>query len=321
MLKGIFSYLLRYKEFGAVVGFLTIFILFSLLAPKNFLSLSNFGSLLTMASILGIMAIGVSFLMISGEFDLSVGSTFALVPLVLALLVNSGVNPILAFFVCLVVALIVGFANGIITVKTEIPSFITTLGMMMLIRGVVLAITGGFPIPYDGELGLITALNARIFGTNFRVSNLWFIILALIFTIILTRTSYGNWTFATGGNKEVARELGVNAAKVKVINFMLTALLAGFAGCVNLGRFLIVQASQGRGMELEAIAAAVIGGNLLMGGYGTIMGTLIGATLIGMVRSGLILAGAPSYWYQAFVGAILIVAVIINLRIKRVTAG
>jgi len=138
----------------------------------------------------------------------------------------------------------------------------------------------------------------------------------LILAIILNRTPYGNRVFAAGGNKKVAKALGVNVNRVKLISFTLSGILAGFAGCVQFSRFGSVDALRGTGVELEAIASAVIGGTLLTGGYGSLVGTFFGALLIGMVRSGLVMAGAPAYWYRAFIGVILIIAVIINTKVR-----
>jgi simple sugar transport system permease protein len=236
------------------------------------------------------------------------------------LLTNSGLVSVIAFFIALGIASCIGLANGIITVRTGIPSFITTLGTMMFLRGILLAVSRGFTISYSGHSTFITALSLRFAG-GFRTSVFWFIGLAILFAMILGRTRYGNWVFATGDDKEVARAMGVNPDRVKLTNFMLSGVLAGFAGCVNLARFKLVDPTMGMGMELEAISAAVIGGTLLSGGYGSIVGAFIGAILIGMIRSGLILAGAPTYWYQAFIGVILIVAAIINIRIRRMVAG
>jgi simple sugar transport system permease protein len=275
--------------------------------------------MVTMAAQLGIMAVGISFLMISGEFDLSVGSVYCFSPMILAMLVKQGVPPWIAILVGLLFAALIGTSNGIITLKMGIPSFITTLGMMMLVRGIILAITGGFTITYkpQSSMDLISLLNMRFGETNFRASAVWFILLVLAFTFVLDRTRYGNWVLATGGDQGTAGALGVNWKRTKLINFILCSVLAGFSGMVNMGRFLTIEADLGDGMELEAIAAAVIGGNLLSGGYGSVLGTLIGTSLVGMVRSGLVLAGAPVFWYRAFIGIILIIAVIINLRVQR----
>jgi simple sugar transport system permease protein len=135
--------------------------------------------------------------------------------------------------------------------------------------------------------------------------------------VILVRTRYGNAVYATGGNRDAARVLGVATDKVKLVNFIISALLAGLAGCIQFARFLSVDPMRGQGLELEAIAAAVIGGTLLTGGAGNLIGTLFGVLLVGMVRSGLVQAGAPAYWYQAFVGVIVVVAVVVNTNLRR----
>lgn len=304
----------RWPEFGVILAFLTLFTIFSLLAPR-FFTLRNLTGVFTIVSELGIMTIGVAFLMIAGEFDLSVSSVYALSGFFFVTLANS-INSLLALIITLLIAAIVGLLNGTITLRAHIPSFITTLGMMMFLRGIMLAVTGGRSVSYHGDF-IAQMMLTRFIGHGFRPSHIWFIALALLFSLILTRTRYGNWVFATGGGKEVARAMGVNVNRVKVINFIISAVMAGLAGCIVLNRFKIANASFGVGMELEAIAAAVIGGTFLMGGYGTIIGAFFGAFLMGMMRTGLIMSGAPAYWYQAFVGAILIIAATINLKLRR----
>ncbi|RMF29097.1 MAG: ABC transporter permease, partial [Chloroflexi bacterium] len=143
-----------------------------------------------------------------------------------------------------------------------------------------------------------------------------FVLIVLIFQVVLTQTRYGNGVYATGGDPGAARALGVNVARTKIINFVLSAMLAALAGIIQFSRFKSVDPLRGQEWELQAIAAAVIGGTLLTGGYGSILGTALGVMLVGMVRSGLVLAGAPAYWYRAFIGVILIAAVIINVRIR-----
>ncbi len=312
---------IRFREFGAIIGFALVFIAFGVITPGSFLSFQNIGSILAMASQLGIMAVGISFLMISGEFDLSVGSVYALSPIIMAYLVRVGINPLIALLVGLIVAGIVGLSNGLITLKGEIPSFITTLGMMMFIRGVIFAVTGGFPVLYKGHpLGLLPILNSNWGASTFRTSIIWFLFFVLLFSLILNRTAYGNWVQATGGNRKTAEALGINWKKVKITNFITCSVLAGYSGIINMSRFKTVEATLGEGMELEAIAVAVIGGNLLTGGHGTILGTLIGAILMGVIRSGLILVGAPAFWYRAFIGVVLIVAVVVNIRVQKKVA-
>ena len=308
-----FSQVRRWPEFGVILAFLILFIIFSTFSSK-FFTLRNVTGILTIVSELGIMAIGVAFLMIAGEFDLSVSSVYALSGFLFVTLANKFNSP-LAFIITLAVAAFIGFCNGTITLHARIPSFITTLGTMLFLRGTLLAITGGESVSYKSDIIMPTLLT-RFIGSGFRPSHIWFVLLTLLFSLVLTNTRYGNWVFATGGNKEVARAMGVNVNKVKVINFMLSSLMASLSGCIVISRFNIANASFGTGMELEAIASAVIGGTFLTGGYGTIIGVFFGALLMGMMRTGLIMIGAPAYWYQAFVGAILILAATINLKLR-----
>jgi len=308
-----FSQIRRWPEFGVMLAFMVLLTIFSIFS-SNFLSLRNITGILTIVSELGIMAIGVAFLMIAGEFDLSVSSVYAFSGFLFVILANKYNSP-LAFVITLAIAAFIGICNGIITLRTHIPSFIATLGMQLLVRGSLLAVTGGESVSYSSDAIMPTILT-RFMGFGFRPSHIWFIALTLIFSIILTNTRYGNWVFATGGNREVARAMGVNTNKVKVINFMLSALMASLSGCIVISRFNLANASFGTGMELEAIASAVIGGTFLTGGYGTIIGVFFGALLMGMMRTGLVMIGAPAYWYQAFVGVILIIAATINLKLR-----
>jgi simple sugar transport system permease protein len=310
---------LEYREIGGIIGLIIISAVFALLS-KEFLSLATFAAILTVTAELGVVAVGTAFLIISGEFDLSVGSIFAVASMTLAILLNAGLPPLVTVLIALSLSTAMGYMNGFITLRTGIPSFITTLGMMMFWRGVLLAVTGGFTISYKGESVLINLLSERFLG-DFSTAALWLILVTILFEIILSGTRYGNWVYATGGNSAVARALGVNVDRVKLFNFMISGLLAGLGGCISFGRFRLVDPTLGMGMELETITAAVIGGTLLTGGYGSIVGAFIGAFLVGMVRTGLILAGAPAYWYRAFIGIVLVIAAIINIKIKKRVAG
>lgn len=305
----------RYPEFGVIIGVLVVFLTFSFIG-RRFLSLDNFTRILTVVSELGIITIGVAFVMICGEFDLSVGATYCFCAFVFATLVKTGLYSPLALVAALGVGIFIGFVNGTIVVRTGIPSFIATLGMMMGLKGLLLAITKGSSVRYVGD-AVVPIMLSRFVGYGFRPSHFWFIGLTLLFTYILVRTRYGNWVFATGGDKNIARAMGVNVNRVKVTNFCISGLLAGLSGSMVLVRFQIANPAFGTGIEFEAITAAVIGGTSLMGGYGTVIGAALGAFLVSMIRSGLILAGAPGYWYQGFVGVILVVASIITLRLTR----
>jgi simple sugar transport system permease protein len=318
--KQVLDRVLRVKEIGALSGLIIVMFVFTLLS-ENFLTWRNFIGIFTTSSELGIIAIGICFLMIAGEFDLSVGSVFAVAPMLGAKLANSGVPMFFAFLAGLLFAGLIGLLNGTIVIKAKIPSFIATLGSMMFFRGVLLAVSQGFTIDYLGEeTGFLNVLGGKIFF-GMRSSGIWFILGTIILSIILTQTKYGNHVSAVGGNPGTAKAVGVSVNKVKVINFIVCAMFAGFAGFTMFGRFHSIDPTAGQLLELEAIASAVIGGALLTGGYGSIFGAFIGAFLIGVMRSGLILAGAPAYWYQGFIGVILVLAVIMNTKIRKAVVG
>jgi len=297
------------------VAFVLIVLVFSFLS-KQFFTLSTLGGIFTIAAELGTITLAVAVLMVSGEFDLSVGSVFATAGVLLATLLNHGINELVAFIVVLFMAAIVGSMNGFLTTRLRIPSFIVTLGMMMTIRGLLLLATKGFPVSYYGKSWLIHVLNGKFVG-EFRVSAIWLLVFLGLFTFLLNRTRHGNWTYAAGGNPEVARALGVRVNRVKMINFLLTALFASIAGAFSFARFGMAYPTLGEGMELEAIASAVLGGCYLSGGFGTILGAFFGALVFSSLRVGLVLAGAPAYWYKAFIGIILVFGMIVNKEIMR----
>lgn len=317
-LKEKFNTVFKYPEIGVLIAFIVVFLFFSIFSEK-FLTLSNFRTVLIVSTELGIMTIGVTLLMIAGEFDLSVGSTFGFSILICTILANTGLNSILALIITMIIASSIGFINGLITLKASIPSFITTLGTSMFIRGIMLSVSSGFIISYSGDM-LIPMILGREIKSFISSASLIFFILVMLFSIILNKTRLGNWIIATGADKESARQVGVGINKTKIICFIFAGLMAGFAGMVNLSRFKIADVLMGQGMELEAIAATVIGGTLLRGGRGSIIGAFLGVLIIGMIRSGLILLGVPAFWYRSFIGLILIVVAIVNgyiMKIKR----
>lgn len=309
--------ILQYPELGVGISLFVISAVFVVITPEKFLTLPSLYSILTLAGELGVVSIGVAFLMISGEFNLAVGSIYALAPLGVAIMMQSGVDMLVASAVMLLVSFAIGLAMGYITIKAGIPSFITSLGFMMFLRGVLLAVTGGFPERMPHDHWLAGVLNGVILEEGLRTSAIWLIFFAVLFAFLLNWTPYGNWTYAVGGSASTARELGVPVAKVKIINFGVSSLFAGFAGLMAFSRFRIVDPTFGIGLELEAITSAVLGGCLLSGGYGSVIGTFLGAVLVATTNVGLVLAGAPAYWYRAFIGVLLIVATIINHFVVR----
>ena len=272
----------------------------------------------TIASTIGIVAVGVTMLMISGEFDLSVGQNFAFTPIVWAILfVTNDMNEWVALAIALGFAAPVGLVNGYVTTVFGIPSFITTLGMFFVLQGLNnLLISGHQLIMFDPSAAM-SLLGARIGDTPFYMPLVWMFLIAIVFWFVLTHLQYGNWTFATGGKVGPAKAMGVPTKRVKRINFVLSALLAGLAGCMQFAYLKGVTQAQGQNYELLAITAAVLGGTSLFGGTGTIWGSIIGAFLLQCIQIGLVLIGVPGSFYVTFIGVMLVVVVIANVKLGR----
>lgn len=301
--------LMKKPEIGVITSLIIVFALFGVMSKGAFLSIGVLKTVFAVSVELGIVAIGVTHVLVAAEIDLSVGSVYGFSALMFAKIYKM-LSPGLAAIVVLVLGMGIGFANGYIRVKTRVPSLIVTLGSMMTLRGIIYFVTGGF------TQSVKASFFTKILGSDI-LDPLWLILVAFIFTVVLTRTPFGNRLLATGGNIETARTLGVKVDKIRVIAFMISSTLASLAGLISISRLRVASATHGELMELEAIAAAVMGGTLLTGGYGSVVGSTMGAILIASLRSGLLLSGAPSYWYVAFLGIILVVASIINLTVVR----
>jgi simple sugar transport system permease protein len=302
-----FATLVRNKDVSIALLTAALIVIFSL-ANGQFLSSENLFVMLKTMPELGLIAVGMTLLIIAGEFDLSVGSTFALSPFIMAYLTEkAGVNPILAFFVGVASGVAIGWLNGIITTKIGIPSFITTLGTMMAFRGVILLASAGFPEAYDRQQAIAKIFTSDVNG--FPVQFFWFIAAAIVIWVILESHRFGNWTYVTGGNKGASVAMGIPVDKVKIFNFMIVGGLAALAGAIQVFRMGSAYSNAGQGLELSAIAAVVIGGTMLSGGAGTIVGTVMGTIILFTVENILILSRVPAFWFRFFVGVIVIVAV------------
>lgn len=311
---GWLAQLARRPEFSAAVMLIAVFAAFHLYTGI-FLSGPNTRLLLTIIPELGIVCLGVTVLMIAGEFDLSVGSVFALSPMLMHVLTAiHGIDPWIAIPVALMAAMAVGYLNGIVTLSLAIPSFITTLGMLFVVRSLSIVLVGKNPVRL-ADMPMAQTLFAHDFGP-FRASLLWFIAIALVLYVWLHRSDFGNWIFATGGQAQAARDLGVNTRRVKLVCFMLCSALAGFAGIVQLLRTKAPLPSMGTGLELEVIAGAVIGGAALTGGVGSILGAVIGATLIRSIDNGLVMSRVDAEWFRTALGILIVVSVVLNVRVR-----
>ncbi len=306
---------LAFRELSSLVMLAVVVVIFFAIAG-DFLSRENITVILETAPELGIVAAGVTVLMICGEFDLSVGSVFALAPIFTASVMNWGVPAGVALGMILILCVLIGAMNGFVTLRFGIPSFITTLGAMMVWRGIVLLVTGGWPPEYPQAANALKMIMVGKMGMVY-ASLIWYAGLTFLLWFLLERSKFGNWMFATGGNLNAARVMGINTARVKMTGFMITALMAGFAGVVQGFRLGALVPSAGTGLELDTIAASVIGGTVLSGGIGTVFGTVIGTFLIRVIDNGLIMARAPGYWFRVFIGLLTIIAVIINISIAK----
>ncbi len=306
---------------GPLATMIVIWVVFSLFVP-HFASMRSVSGIINAATLTGMVTIGVTMLMISGEFDLSVGSLVAIGAYGFAFGTVFWHSPLLGIVLGLFIPAILGAINGLIFVGTGIPSFIVTLGTLYIYRGAVWLLSGGQliqtlerPLVYQIFNGRLDVVNNLIPGANFRTSLLWLLGMTALFQYILTRTAYGNHVFAVGGNPLGALAQGVNVRRVKVINFIISGTLAGLTGILLFSQYRSVRVATGAGMELSAIAAAVVGGTLLTGGAGSIWGALLGALLISTLRTGVILMNIPfipADNFEAVVGVTIIGAVILN---------
>jgi simple sugar transport system permease protein len=314
-------------EIGALLMLFLLIIFFEALPRLTegqawaFINKDNFANLLNVLPELGLMSIGVTLLLIVGEFDLSVGSVSALTPVLAFEMMNSGnhllnfgLSPWLAITWALIFATFIGFVTGQITVRFKIHSFVTTLGMLFVVRSLAVVVTQGFP-PTTPENAPVYFSQMAFLGAPFP---LWLLaIVACLVAALLSKTNFGNWIYATGGDTQSTHCVGVKTQKVKVICFMICSFLAGLSGLLVALRMATATPSSGDGSELEALAATVIGGASLQGGIGTVVGALAGTSIIRSIDVGLIISRVDSNWFKFAVGTLLIVAVVFNTQIRQ----
>jgi len=288
----------------------------SLAFPQDFryLSMGNVQLMLKAIPSLVIIVMGVNLLMIAGEFDLSVGATFTLTALVMAKMFNAGVPLWVSVLASLCCGVVIGMLNGFIVVKSNVPSFIITLGAMWFWRGIILIVSSSLTVsffPGDFLTNLFT-LNIGFLQAQF----VWAIAIAVLSWLVLDRHRLGNYFLGTGGNRGAAAALGINTARTKVIAFCITGFLTAIAGIMSTVRVNSISPIQGQGLELQAIAACVIGGTLLNGGKGTVLGAFLGAALMYTIQDVLLLLRAPGHYLQMFVGIVIVIAAILNEAMK-----
>jgi simple sugar transport system permease protein len=322
--------LLRRPEIGALLACIVVAVFFW---TQNalFLKLDGISNWTDVASTIGIPAVAVALLMIGGEFDLSAGVMTGSAGLMMGLLATEvGMNIWLAIAITLVAAAGVGFINGYMVMRTKLPSFIVTLATFFILQGANLGVTKAITnqvavSDIDSVAGYDSA--NKLFGGSFwsphdfRITVLWWIVFTALATWTLARTRAGNWIFGVGGDANAARNVGVPVTRVKVMLFMMTSLVCALTGIMIALRLASTQAGQGVGDEFQYIIAAVVGGCVLTGGYGSAIGASLGATIIGMAFIGIQFSGWNTDWRFLFLGVILLVAVLVNNYIRKRAEG
>jgi ribose transport system permease protein len=301
-------------KFLPFVAVIVLFIVFSITA-RNFFTLRSVLSLALQTSAITIMGIGVTFAIVTGGIDLSIGSVVALSGTVGVMAAIAGVPIWLSMIIGLLVGVVCGLLNGLMITRLKLPPFIATLGMMLVARGVALTITNANAWPAPEAFG--TLGNGSIFGTGPKFPGIPYPVLvmiavALIFHFILSTTRIGRYTYAVGSNEEAARLAGIKVHRVKNVTYIISGLLAALVGVILASRMITSQPNSAIGYEMNAIAAAVIGGTSLMGGRGTVGGTVIGSFIIGILTVGLTMAGANYFMQQIVIGLVVIGAVTVD---------
>lgn len=296
-------------KYGIVLAFIALCIILSVMTPR-FLTVANLVNIFTQVSINALLAFGVTFVIITGGIDLSIGSMVAVAGVVAALFAHPDTYPVIVpILMGLLAGLALGALNGFVITRTKVPPFIVTLGTMTIGRGLALILSKGRPVSnLSDSFNFIGG--GQLFGIPMPI--LILIIAFAVCSILLKKTVIGRYMYAVGGNELAAEASGIRLNKVKMVVYTLCGGLAGLAGIVLTSRITTGQPNAGAGFELDAIAAAIIGGTSTSGGVGTIMGTLIGALLIGVISNGLDLMNVTSYYQQVVMGIIIIGAVVLD---------
>ncbi|MCB2292195.1 ribose ABC transporter permease [Clostridium algoriphilum] len=299
-------------KYKSLVGLLVLCIVISFITPR-FLSISNIKNVLTQVSVNAVIAVGMSFVILTGGIDLSVGSILAVSAAVAASIIKSTGNLFLAIIVALAIGAVIGFINGILISKGRIQAFIVTLATMIIFRGVTYVYTNGTPISGLGQ-SFSSIGNKMILGIPIPV-----VFMVIIFGIafyVLSQTRYGRYIYALGGNEDSARLSGINTDKIKTLVYVICGATAALSGIIVTSRIGSASPNAGVGFELDAIAAVVLGGTSLIGGEGSVVGTIIGALIIGVLNNGLNLMNVSPFYQSIIKGIVILLAVMAEKKKK-----
>jgi len=309
----------KLMAFGTLI---VLIIVFSLASP-NFLKFNNIVSIILSTAVNGVLAVGVTFVIVTGGIDLSIGTTMTFASVIGGVLISFWKLPVLVGVLgALAAGALVGLISGTIIAKLKMPPFIATLGMMMVTKGLSLVISGTKPIYFNeakayGKIAMGSVLGQIIPGFNIPNAVIIFLLMSVAASLILTKTSLGRYDFALGSNEEATRLSGINVDKWKMAIYALSGLFCGIAGILMSSRLNSAQPALGQGYELEAIAAVVIGGTSLNGGEGTILGTVIGAFIMSVLTNGLRILSVKQEWQTVVIGIVVIFAVYADLLRRR----
>ena len=328
---GLVRRIFQIPEMGAIVGLIGVIIIF-MIAPlsREFYLLRpvhGLSRILDNASAYGVMAVAISMLMIAGEFDLSIGFMTGSVGVIVGVLTTIHGWPLgIAMLVALVFALAVGFFNGMMRIRTGLPSFVITLGTMFVLRSanfaVTRVVTGNIRIPYIDRvpgydlMQTIFTPTAKIGGVKFYGTLVWWLVFTAIFTWFMLRTRWGSWIFASGGDPAAAKSVGVPVERVKIALFMFVHACAWISGMQVIFRLRSATASQGEFLQFTVLVAAVTGGNRMTGGHGSVIGASLGVLIFGFTRTSITAANWDTDWFFAFLGVMLLLAIVLNLVLR-----
>ncbi len=301
-----------FREFGVLMVLIGIMAVLSIAAP-SFLKTQNLINIIRQMTEIGIMAIGMTMVIICAEIDLSIGSIYGASAMIAALLIKDGLSPSLAFLAAIGTGATIGFINGFLSTKAKMPAFIVTLGTMQIFRSVAYAVSGG------RSIGAFSAESQKswVFGIGNNIGPIPVQIIIMISLFVLTyvimrKTKLGFDIYATGGNKRAARLAGINTDLMKIVSFIIIGVLSAFAGIVSIAYLKSVPTTAGSGREMDVIAAVILGGTSMSGGRGSILGTFLGAAIMAVVKNGMVLLSVPAFWQSGFIGIIIIAAVLMD---------
>jgi ribose transport system permease protein len=314
--KGILK-TIRMQEIGILI-ILFVLCLFLSLTTETFLTSTNIFNILRAFSWIAISGFGILMVIITGGIDLSVGSVMAIAGLITAMMLKANFGVFLSIIGGILIGALIGFINGLLISKTNLPPFIATLGTMNIARGFCYGITGGWPIrDLPRNFNILGQYDIPFLGVGIPLPVVFMIILGIITSIFLNRTSWGYRIYAVGGNEQAARLSGINTGRVKILVYVLSGVLTAIGGILMTARLGVAAPTAATGYELDVIAAAVIGGASLTGGEGTVLGVIIGAAIMQVLRTGMVLLGFPAYWQPSAIGAIIIAAIIFDQYRKK----